>query len=104
MKPPTCLRPLRCSSAPSWATPWDAPWFPTPFHRSMKLHADTSAASCAHSASRLPIADFLPPPPAMIDDRTRMGRDRAHARALVLLLAVMSPAVATGQQAPASTT
>jgi outer membrane protein TolC len=35
----------------------------------------------------------------MIDDRTRTGRDRACARALVLLLAVMSPAMASAQQA-----
>jgi outer membrane protein len=39
----------------------------------------------------------------MIDDRTRTGRDRARTRALVLLLAVMSPAMAAAQQAPAAT-
>jgi len=34
----------------------------------------------------------------MIDDWTRQGGDRARARALVLLLAVMSPALASAQQ------
>ena len=38
----------------------------------------------------------------MIDDRTRTGRDRARTRAFVLLLAVMSPSVATAQQTTTS--
>jgi len=39
----------------------------------------------------------------MIDDRTRRGGDRARTSALVLLLAVMSPALASAQQPVAST-
>ena len=38
----------------------------------------------------------------MIDDRTRTGRDRVRLRTLVLLLAVMSPALASAQQPTAA--